>query len=48
MRRTLDLKGLPAGQYVLERSTGKLGEQTLTVTIPAKGAAKGDFYVCDE
>jgi len=38
-----DLKGLPAGQYVLGAVHGKLGEQTLTVTIPAKGAAKGDF-----
>jgi len=37
------LKGLPAGQYVLGAVHEKLGEQTLTVTIPAKGAAKGDF-----
>ncbi|WP_263383394.1 hypothetical protein [Granulicella arctica] len=38
-----DLKGLPAGQYVLGAVHEKLGEQTLTVTVPAKGAAKGDF-----
>ena len=38
-----DLKDLPAGQYVLSAVHEKLGEQTLTVTIPAKGLAKGDF-----
>ncbi|NYF79457.1 carboxypeptidase regulatory-like domain-containing protein [Granulicella arctica] len=38
-----DLKGLPAGQYVLGAVQEKLGEQTLTVTVPAKGTAKGDF-----
>jgi plastocyanin len=38
-----DLKGLPAGQYVLGAVHEKLGEQTVTVAIPAKGTAKGDF-----
>ncbi len=38
-----DLKGLPAGQYTLGAVHEKLGEQTLNVTIPAKGSAKGDF-----
>ena len=38
-----DLKGLPAGQYTLGAVHEKLGEQTLTVTVAAKGAAKGDF-----
>jgi plastocyanin len=38
-----ELKGLPAGQYTLGAVHEKLGEQTLTVSIPAKGAAKGDF-----
>ncbi len=37
-----DLKGLPAGQYVLGAVHEKLGEQTLNVTVPAKGSAKGD------
>jgi plastocyanin len=38
-----DLKGLPAGQYTLGAVHEKLGEQTLTVTLAAKGSAKGDF-----
>ena len=38
-----DLKGLPAGQYVLGAVHEKLGEQTLQLTIPAKGSAKADF-----
>jgi plastocyanin len=38
-----DLKGLPAGQYTLGAVHEKLGEQTVTVIIAAKGAAKGDF-----
>ncbi len=37
------MKGMPAGQYVLGAVHEKLGEQTLTVTVPAQGAAKGDF-----
>jgi len=38
-----DLKGLPAGQYVLGAVQEKLGEQTLMLSVPAKGTAKGDF-----
>jgi plastocyanin len=38
-----DLKGLPAGDYVLGAVHEKLGEQTLKLTVPAKGAAKADF-----
>jgi plastocyanin len=38
-----DLKGLPAGQYVLGAVHEKLGEQTMTVTVSAKGMVKGDF-----
>jgi plastocyanin len=37
------LKGLPAGKYTLGAVHEKLGEQTLTITVPAKGTTKGDF-----
>ncbi len=35
-----DLRGLPAGDYVLGAVHEKLGEQTMKVTVPAKGTAK--------
>lgn len=38
-----DLKGLPAGQYVLGAVHEKLGEQTLTVTVTRTSTAKEDF-----
>ena len=38
-----DLKGLPAGEYVLGAVHEKLGEQTLKITVAAKSAAKADF-----
>ncbi len=38
-----DLRGLPAGDYVLGAVHEKLGEQTLKVTVPAKGTAKADL-----
>ncbi len=38
-----DLRGMPAGDYVLGAVHEKLGEQTLKVTVPAKGTAKADL-----
>ena len=38
-----DLRGLPAGDYVLGAVHEKLGEQTLKVTVAAKGTAKADL-----
>ena len=38
-----DLRGLPAGDYVLGAVHEKLGEQTLKVTVPAKATAKADL-----
>ena len=38
-----DLRGLPAGDYVLGAVHEKLGEQTLKVTVAAKSPAKADF-----
>lgn len=38
-----DLHGLPAGDYILGAVHEKLGEQTLKVTVPAKGTAKADL-----
>ncbi|QHN05311.1 hypothetical protein FTO74_03375 [Granulicella sp. WH15] len=37
------IAGLPAGTYTLGAVHEKLGEQTLTVTVTAKGEAKADF-----
>lgn len=37
------ITGLPPGDYVLGAVQEKLGEKTLQVTVPAKGAAKADF-----
>ncbi len=38
-----EIKGLPAGDYVLGAVHEKLGEQTLKVTVPANGSAKADL-----
>jgi len=38
-----ELKGLPAGEYTLGLVQEKLGEQTLKVTVKAKGTAVADF-----
>jgi plastocyanin len=38
-----DLSGLPAGTYTLGAVHEKLGEQTMTVTVTAKGSAKAEF-----
>ncbi len=40
---SFDLKGLPAGEYVLGAVHEKLGEQTLTVTVSAGNMTKRDF-----
>jgi plastocyanin len=37
------LTGLPAGQYTIGAVQEKLGEQDMTVTVPAHGKAKADF-----
>jgi plastocyanin len=37
------ISGLPAGTYTLAAVHEKLGEQTMTVTVEAKGTAKADF-----
>ncbi|SNS21824.1 hypothetical protein SAMN05421770_10131 [Granulicella rosea] len=38
-----EIKGLPAGDYVLAAVQEKLGEQDLNITVPAQGTAKADF-----
>ncbi len=38
-----DLKGLPPGDYTIGAVHEKLGEQDMTVTVTAKGAAKAAF-----
>jgi plastocyanin len=38
-----DLKGMPAGDYVLGAVQEKLGEQDVPVTVKAQGEAKADF-----
>ena len=37
------IAGLPPGDYVLGAMHEKLGEQTISLTVPAKGTAKADF-----
>ena len=38
-----ELKGLPAGEYMLGAVQEKMGEQTLNVTVKAKEQATADF-----
>jgi plastocyanin len=38
-----NISGLPAGTYTLGVVHEKMGEQTMTVTVEAKGTAKADF-----
>ncbi len=38
-----EIKGLPAGDYVLAAVQEKFGEQDLNITVPAQGTAKADF-----
>jgi len=37
------IKGLPAGTYEIEARHAKLGTKTMSVTVPADGAATADF-----